>query len=410
MNQSLLSNRNFALLWSGQILSAIGNPFTAIATAWMVYSITGSKIALGGILLANTIPLVIGRLFAGPLVDRWDRKKVMLITGIIRSMTLLLPVILYVVGSLEIWHLYILNMILGMCEAFFQPAAFAILGSLIPSSQLVKANGFLNASAMGALLMGPALAGVLVGVIAAPVVLLIDAIGYGVSAIIISFLPANKPQQETKKGLIKDFIEGFTFYRENRSLLWLLGLAATSNTGMGMILTLLLPMSIELLNAGPQGYGFMETAAGIGMLIGSLSAALFSRYPRRLVMIHAHIVSGTFVMLNFFSYHLWFSCLLIIGYGLAVGVWNIFSGATYQELVPDRLRGRVQSVRLLIAQGTMPLGMGLGAVIAQMIGLRGIILAVGGVIVLTGIAALMIPSIKSIDRVLLKLKEQDATT
>lgn len=409
MNGSLIRNRNFSLLWAAQILSAIGNPFTALATAWIVYSITGSKIALGGVFLANTIPLVIGRLFAGPLVDRWDRKKVMLYTGIIRSLTLLLPVVLFSIGSLEIWHLYIVNMILGMCESFFQPAAFAILASLIPSSQLVKANGYLNASAMGSLLVGPALAGILVSVIAAPMVLLIDAIGFGVSAIVVSLLPSNKPKQVLQKSFVQDFLEGFSFFRENHSLLWLLGLAATANTGLGMILTLLLPMSIELLNAGPAGYGFLETAAGVGMLIGSLFASLLSRFPRRLVMIHAHIVGGIFIAINYFSYHLWFSCLLIVGYGIAIAMWNTYSGATYHELVPDRLRGRVQSVRLLIAQGTTPLGMALGAVIAQLIGLRGIILAVGGMIIVTGFVALMIPSIKTIDRVLLKRKENEAT-
>lgn len=398
----LLKNRKFFLLWFGQTLSAFGNPFTSIATAWIVYDLTGSKLALGGILLANSIPLVLFRLFAGTLVDRWDRRTTMLLTDIIRAVTLLAPVLLYAMGNLEIWHLYIVNIILGVSEAFFQPATFALVPHLVPSLQLVKANGFLNASIMFSFLIGPTLAGMLVGMIEAPYVLLIDAVTYAISALTIFYLPSNKPQERIKKQFMKDLQEGFSFYKEHRSLLWLLALAATSNTGMGIIFVLLLPISIELLNAGSEGYGFLQSAASVGMLVGSLFASVFVGFPRSKVMLIAHTIGGLFVLINSYSYHLWFSLILIVGYGVSVAVWNTFSGATYQELVPDRIRGRVQSVRLLIAQGTMPLGMAVGSLMAQWVGLRGIVFIVGGAIILSGIVAFMIPSIKGLDRLMEK--------
>lgn len=255
---------------------------------------------------------------------------------------------------------------------------------------------------MFSFLIGPTLAGMLVGMIEAPYVLLIDAVTYAISALTIFYLPSNRPQERIKKHFMKDLKEGFAFYKEHRSLLWLLALAATSNTGMGIIFVSLLPISIELLNAGSEGYGFMQSAASVGMLVGSLFASVFVGFPRSRVMLIAHTMGGLFVLINYYSYHLWFSLILIVGYGVSVAVWNTFSGATYQELVPDRIRGRVQSVRLLIAQGTMPLGMAVVSLMAQWVGLRGFVVIVGGAIILSGIVAFMIPSIKGLDRLMEK--------
>lgn len=103
---------------------------------------------------------------------------------------------------------------------------------------------------------------------------------------------------------MKDLQEGFSFYKEHRSLLWLLALAATSNTGMGIIFVLLLPISIELLNADSEGYGFLQSAASVGMLVGSLFASVFVGFPRSMVMLIAHTIGGLFVLINSYSYHL----------------------------------------------------------------------------------------------------------
>lgn len=393
LSTRLVKNKPFMLFIFGQLVSSIGAPFTMIAMSWFVYSLTGSTLALGGVLLASTIPLVILRLFAGTLVDRWDRKKTMITTDILRTVILLFPVIMYFTGSLEIWHLYVANALLGSCEAFFRPAAFAILPNIVKKEHLVNANGMMNAALTGSMIIGPLLAGIVVAVYSAPHALLINAFTFSLSAITLLFVPNNKATIAEEKNFLKELKEGFSFFKNYTGLLWLLCLSAITNAGMGIILTMIVPYAMDVLQVGSQGYGMMQTAVGVGFIIGSVAATFFKKLPRRSVMIYAIIFAGSFIFTMMFAQSFSITLLLIVGFGLNIAIWNTYSTTTYQELVPDEIRGRVQSVRLLIAQGTMPIGMAIGAGIGNVIEITTVLGLVGFSIIISGIVALYIPSI-----------------
>ncbi len=393
----LLHNRHFVILWLGQTVSAIGTPFTMLAMAWFVYTLTGSKAATGGILLAEAIPLVLFRLFAGVLVDRWDRRTTMLVTDLIRTAALLTPVFLYASGTLQLWHLFIVNIILGIAEAFFQPASFAFLPSLVRKEELLNANSLLNTSIHGSALLGPILAGIFISSFGAPNALLVDAITFAVSTLTLFLLPSRPIPRESRVHLFRELVEGFAFYRENRGLIWLLGLAATSNFGGGMILALFVPFCVELLHVSADGVGIVQSSAGIGMLIGSLVGPLLAPFSKKSVMLGAHAFSGVSILALFFANTLWYAVGFVGGFGLGVAIWNTFSGIIYQQRVPDSLRGRVQSVRLLVAQGSIPLGMAVSATVAEWIGLRGVLVLIGIAILFSALIAWFASSLQFLE-------------
>jgi len=394
-----MRNHWFITLWVGQTVSAFGNPFTFIATAWYVYAITGSKLALGGIMLANTIPLVCMRIFAGTFVDRWDRRHTMLVTDWIRTMCLALVVLLLFTGNAHLWYFYVLNVILGLSDAFFQPAAFALLPNLIRQDQLVQANSLFNLSVNGAMILGPAVAGFVVAGLGASAAFGVDGATFAVSALSLLFLPSNAMQSlRVKKHFLHDLAEGFLFFREHVGLLWLLMLSGVSNASFGMLVPVVLPYSLHVLHAGAQGFGMLQTAIGVGMLVGSVIAPIFKRFVRRKVMIPANIFGGIMFICFALTHQFWLAIACAVGSGIGTAIWNTFSATFYQELVPDAVRGRVQSVRLLLAQGASPIGMAIGPVLSDWLSVGGVFVLAGGFVITSGLVAYPRATVRALDK------------
>lgn len=399
MQVTLWRNRSFLILWVGQTISALGSPFTFIASAWYVYAITGSKLALGGIMLANAVPLACARIFAGTLVDRWERRRVMLVTDTTRAICLALIVVALRMGAAHLWYFYLLNAILGLSDAFFQPAAFALLPNLVESQQLVQANGWFNSSINGAMILGPAIAGGLIATSGASVSMGIDCITFAISAFSLFLLPIRAiSHAPATRHFVRDIAEGFGFFGKHVGLLWLLLLVGVYNLGFGMVVPIVLPYSIHVLHAGAAGFGLLQTAIGVGMLIGSLVSPLLKQFVRRKVMVPALILSGCLFVCFAITRHFWIVMAYASGFGIGTAIWNTFSSTFYQDMVPDGMRGRVQSVRLLLAQGAFPLGMALGPGLSDWLSVSGVFALAGGCILMTGLIAYPRASVRALDK------------
>lgn len=395
---SLLRNPRFLVLWISQVVSSFGTPFTALAASWMVYDLTGSKLALSGVLLAHTLPLIGIRLFAGALVDRWDRRRVLVWTELLRGIAVGVVVVTAATGNMALWHLYALNIVLGSAQAFFEPAAFAALPSVVGSEKLVQANSLLNTTVVIASMFGPALAGVAVSWGGAPLAMGVDAVSFLLATVGLMLLPSLTVTQAPKRqSLLRDLTEGFAFFKENRSLAWLTSFAGLVNFCMGLVLTLALPFVRDVLGGGAFEYGLIQPAAGIGFVIGGFTGALFRRFSRLTVMMSTMLLEGSMLVAIGFAPTLYASLPLIAMWGLGVSIWNIFSGTVYQQMVPNHLRGRVQSVRLLIAQGAAPLGTALAGIVSEALGVRSTFGVMGALIVAGGLFGLLMPAMKAIN-------------
>ncbi len=206
-----LKHRSFALLWSGQALSRLGDNVYRVALAWWVLEKTGSATVMGKVFILSYTPMLLFALVGGVTVDRFSRMQVMFIADLLRFFVLVGVAILAFARLLELWHVYVTSIILGTVEAFFQPAYTAVVPDVIPRESLVSANSLTSLSKQLAKVIGPALSGVIVKLGSTSTAFAINALSFLVSAACL--LPILKLVQPTarlaeKPGVIRDLQDG----------------------------------------------------------------------------------------------------------------------------------------------------------------------------------------------------------
>jgi MFS family permease len=269
----------------------------------------------------------------------------------------------------------------------------------VPANQLVAANSFANLTTSLAMMVGPLLAGLTVEQAGVPAAFLFDAFTFLFSGLSIKLLAPQPPERRTGRGYLEELGEGLLFFRRFTVLLWFQAMAAVSNLGFYSATALSAPFARDVLQTDAAGYGMLYTSGGVGMLVGSLIAPLFRRFPMYRVMTLSNLLGGVALTGLALTRVLPHSMAVLAGFGGATAVWNAFSATLYQRAVPDRLQGRVQSFRTLVSQGTMPIGYALAGVMADRVGMVPTLLFVGASIVVFGSVSFAMPSVARLDQV-----------
>lgn len=375
---------SFWLLIVGQAVSILGDAFGTLAVGWLVYDLTGSKLAMGSLFLATGIPEVIVRLLGAPLIDRYDRRRLMAGMDIIRAITYSLPPLLAATNHLELWHLYALSIVAGAAGALFRPALLAVVPSLVDGKALVRANALQNGVMQGASLLGPGLAGLVIAFAGANVALSVDALSFAISGVTLLMLPAVAGSTTGSGALsgsyVKQLAEGFQFFGKVRPLLIFMLFAACSNMGVYAVVSMTIPFVRDHLGAGPSAVGLFQMVWAIGFVIGTVVMGMIGVIPqRRLVLITALVVAGIanagFALVK--PGRMFEAMALQAIFGVAIAVYNVTIAYIYQQLVPDYIRGRAFTVRFLIVQGANSLGAFLGSALANVAGLKVMFLVAG---------------------------------
>ena len=395
--------RDFALLWAGATVSLAGDGVYVVALAWQVYELSNSPTALSLVGVAWTLPLGLFLLVGGVVSDRMERRRVMIAADVARALAVGTMGVLTVTGAVELWHLIALASVFGIGEAFFGPAFTSIVPQIVPRELLVQANSldqFIRPFAF--LLMGPALGGWLVASFGAGQAFLVDAATFLVSATAIFLMRPLPLEREEEEGssLLRDVREGFAFVRAHAWLWVTLVAAAVFLLAYWGPVEVLVPYRIRNeLGGGPDDFGFVLAAGGIGSI---LAAVLLGQrgLPRR------HIT---------FMYSCWaIGCLALVGFGLAGAVWQLMAmsfvdgalataglivwGTLVQTLVPAGLLGRVTSLDWLVSTSLVPVSFALTGPIAAGIGVQATFVA-GGIIAATATALfLFVPGVRDTER------------
>jgi hypothetical protein len=395
--------RDFALLWAGATVSLAGDGVYVVALAWQVYELSNSPTALSLVGVAWTLPLGLFLLVGGVVSDRMERRRVMIAADVARALAVGAMGVLTVTGAVELWHLIALASVFGIGEAFFGPAFTSIVPQIVRRELLVQANSldqFIRPFAF--LLMGPALGGWLVASFGAGQAFLVDAATFLVSATAIFLMRPRPLEREKEEGssLLRDVREGFTFVRAHAWLWVTLVAAAVFLLAYWGPVEVLVPYRIRNeLGGGPDDFGFVLAAGGIGSI---LAAVLLGQrgLPRR------HIT---------FMYSCWaIGCLALVGFGLAGAVWQLMAvsfvdgalataglivwGTLVQTLVPAGLLGRVTSLDWLVSTSLVPVSFALTGPIAAGIGVQTTFVA-GGIIAATATALfLFVPGVRDTER------------
>jgi MFS family permease len=399
-----LGIRDFGLLWTGAAVSLLGDGVYIVAIAWQVYELSNSPAALSLIGVAWTLPLAAFLLVGGVVSDRFDRRRVMIATDVVRALAVSAIAVLSLTGALELWHLFLLAMVFGTGEAFFGPAFNASVPQIVPERMLVQANSldqFIRPFMMA--LAGPAIGGWTVAALGAGAAFALDAGSFIVSALAISLMStgfAIVREGEEPSSALADLREGFRFVRAH-TWLWgtLLGAAISLLAFWGPI-EVLVPYRIKNdLGGGADDFGLVLAAGGVGSIVAAVVMAQRG-LPRK------HMT---------FMYVAWaIGCLGIAGLAFAAVLWEAMAssfaqqalfasglivwGTLIQTLVPARLLGRVTSLDWFVSTCLVPVSFALTGPVAAAVG-AGTTLAGAGVIAAAAtLACLFIPGMRDTER------------
>ncbi|MGF7057617.1 MFS transporter [Brassicibacter mesophilus] len=373
LNKEKLWNKNFFLLWQGQLVSSLGDVAYNIALGFWILKTTGSTALMGSLMAASVLPRVLISPFAGVLADRSNRKNILVIMDLIRGVSIVFVGIAAFLGFIKIWMVFLAAIILGICGAFFNPAASSSIPDIVPKSKLMKANSVYGIAYTGTNILGNIAGGSLYVLLGAPLMFLFNGISYIISSFTEIFIKIPKIEKQNNQiHFLTDMKDGFKFVWEFKGLRYIISIAAFINFFGNMGFILLLPLFERTSWLGPEKYGFVMGIMAAGSLAGMIFTSVKEIAPskRLFLFVFCGTISSTTTALFILIKNLPVICILLFISGFMNAIVNIFFGASVQLTVPQNMRGKVSSLLSTVLQGLTPIAMALGGVLAEFIPIR----------------------------------------
>ncbi|WP_437805792.1 MFS transporter [Sorangium sp. So ce1078] len=408
-----LRHRNYQLFFSGQLVSLVGTWMQSVAQSWLVYRLTGSSLLLGTVGFATQIPVFLLAPIGGAVADRRSRHRILITTQSAAMVLALGLAALTLSGHIEVAHILGFSVLLGVVNAFDIPTRQAFVVEMVGREDLANAIALNSSMFNGARIIGPAVAGILVGAIGEAWCFLANGLSF--LAVIASLLAMRVPPRRAARGrgsALAETAEGFRFVARTgavRALLFLLGVVSVT----AMPYAVLMPIFADrILGGGPRGLGILMGASGIGALLGALVLA-GRRRLRGLGHWVAAACAGFGVALALFamSRSFWLSALLLVPVGFSMMVQMAGSNTLVQAMVPDALRGRVMAVYAMMFMGMAPLGALLAGWLADRIGAPATVASGGACcVVAAAVFATRLPGLRQQARELIIAQQMAAGT
>jgi MFS transporter, DHA3 family, tetracycline resistance protein len=404
----VLGNRSFALLWSGQTLSRIGDYLYQVALAWWVLEHTGSAAAMASLLIVSFTPTLLFLLLGGVAVDRFSRIRIMLTSDVVHGLVASAVATLAICDLLEVWHLYLLNLVFGIVDAFFQPAYTAAIPDLVHDDDLPRANVLTSMGSQIGRIAGPALGAAIVAVGGAPLAFLLNALTFFVAAALLVPLRALPGPRRTASArgrtplssLRADLGEGIGVVLSTPWLWITILVSALSNITLAGPYSVALPFLVNTDRQADIGtLGLLYALFPVGYVIGGLWLGRKEQLRRRGLLVYAGlIVAG--LTLSVFGLQV---PLLVLGMaaivnGAALEIGSIAWTHMLQQRIPHDKLGRVTSVDALGSFALLPLGYALAGWATELLGAP-LVFVVGGWLTAVVAAVVLIgyPAIRGLD-------------
>lgn len=382
-------NRTFLIVWLGQTVSLVGSGISSVALVWWVYGETGSPVLLAAVSIAAAIPRVLLGPFAGAYVDRWDRRRIMLVVDALSGTATALIAALLFLDSLQVWHLYAFGVVLGVGATFHFTALLASVPNIVHVNQLSRANSMTQISQSASLVLGPAMGGILIAVVGVGTTFVVDAFTFFFASATLVVVAFPSPRSPADKAITEDIRVGFGFLRRHPALLTLLGLFGLTNFFIVPLAILMPVVTVTIFGLGPEGLGAFQATLGGGLLAGGLLfAAVRLRRHFGLNIIAAIAGFGSAYVLFGWSNLLLLSLAALAAMGLAVSLAGISSSTVFQREVPLDLQGRVFSARAVLAQGLQPVSLAVVGILAERVGIQPLLMVSGALIALVALLSL----------------------
>lgn len=383
--RQILQNRDFRAFWLSFTCSVMGDAMTRVALIWLVYDLTNSAEALGLLAFTYTAPVIVGGLVAGSILDRFDRRRVMMIDNIIRGIAMFVIPLLYALGTLALWHIYVVSLVYGSLLMLTLAGSPSLVPELVDENQLATANALETLSYTLSGVVGPPIAGLLIPLISAPNVLIFDVLSYFLFAIVLWMIRptlVGKPKHNTSEHAqsfhLKDAVR---LLIRDKVLLSTTLMFMVANLGLGGLFVWLPILADQVLQGDAGLYGLLLGALAIGEVASSFLAGTV-KLPFRLgkAIALAQIASGMALAVLLLGQNI---PLTIIGLGLLgffTAPLTIWAQTLRMKIIPVELRGRTFALLRTLMQSTSPIG---GAV-------AGVLLPVVGIPAMIGLSAVLV--------------------
>ena len=352
----------FSIVWGGQFISVLTSNMSGFALSIWMFNQTGSATAMSAMQVSFILPFMLVTPFAGAMVDRYNRKLMMMVSDLTAVIATLGILLLQATGHLQFWHLYVANILYGLGNAFQWPAFSAAITTMLPKEKYGRANGMMSLIDSGPAVFSPILAGALLPFLGLTGILSIDVLTFflAIGALLLVFIPQPKPTIEGQAGkgnLIKEAAFGFKYIFQRPSLRAYLTVILILNITSGFSDAITAPMILSRTNQNSVVFGAVETAAAIGGVIGGLIMSAWGGFNRRTyTMLAGWIVFSVFGYLLFGISRapvFWITTTLIAC--MTFPITNGAGQAIWQAKVAPDVQGRVFAARRFIAWLTSPI-------------------------------------------------------
>lgn len=379
--------RNYRLFFTGQVVSNTGTWMQRIAQDWLVLTLTGSAAAVGITTALQFLPMLLFGLYGGVLVDRLPKRPLLLFTQSAMGATGLVLGVLTLTGHVQVWHVYATAFVLGLVTVIDNPARQTFVSDMVGPDQLANAVGLNSANFQSARLVGPAVAGLLIGAVGSGYAFVFNGLSFlaPIAALLLMRTAELHRVERTPRGK-GQLREGLRYVAGRPELLWpivLVGFIGTFGFNFAIWLT---AFTDTVFHSGARTYGLLNSLMAAGSLVGALLAA--RRATSRLrVLVVAAVIFGVLELVASMTPSFWLFAILLVPIGLVGLTVNVTANSSIQMATDPAMRGRVMALYMMVFAGGTPLGAPLVGWITDTYGAR-IGFATGGAI--SALAALVI--------------------
>jgi DHA3 family macrolide efflux protein-like MFS transporter len=392
----------FFAIWTGQLFSLLGSSLVQFALVWYLTKTTGSAAVLAGATIAAILPEIILGPFVGALVDRWNRRMIMILADAMIALCTAVLVLLFYLNQVEVWQIYVLVFMRSLGSAFHWPAMQASTSLLVPEQHLARVAG-INQAVRGIIAVAaPPLGALLMDLLPMYSVLMVDIVTAFFAILPLLFVSIPQPKGTTTIPLTSpvqlwhEVLEGIRFMRNWPGAIALMFIATFINFLLAPSDTLLPLLVKDHFNGGAWQLSFVASSMGVGFVIGGLTLGVWGGFKRKIVTSLTGVCGigvGVVIMGLAPSSMLWVAILGAAFLGIMVPIANGPLHALLQAKVPHEMQGRIFTLISSLAMATMPLSMLIAAPIADQIGVQAWYLIGGVATLLVGIGSMMNKSI-----------------
>ena len=361
----LLMNKNLALLLSGQFVSQIGDKFYMLALAIWVLHTTKSTAMMGGVLFCSFFPTFLMGFVAGAVVDKYDRKTIILAADFIRGLVVAVVAYLHYLNLLNIYAIYISQILLSVCAAFFNPVIPAVIPQIIDKGGLARANSMTSFLRGFSSMIGPALGGIAVATLGYTSVIAFNAASFIISAVFECFLeiPGHQNKKGERTGIIGSAIEGLSYIFQHRSLSIILIMVAAIHFFVGSIEVLMPVLSGQFAGNGAKNLGYIQTFFGLGTVLMALMISFYNINGKEVGLLFGGI--GAFGSVCLIIAYLSTAAINDVGFYLGpflfLGSFIILAATCFRTIlqkdVANEMAGRVFGAAGTIGDISIPIAM-----------------------------------------------------